>query len=156
MARKTNRILILATGYYGPRNETVGFNTLTEDVTQAFSTALQPKLAAANKTPINVNDKSLKYSSQQRLAIHAAKHDADGAVVLSVEPQVTHGEYSTHLRVQYFELRNIMKDGVPSGVIPINALERSSFFRGPKGDTAMSFEDLAQQFFVDLKSAGRL
>lgn len=92
----------------------------------------------------------------KRLALHASENDADSAVVLSISTPLKNGEYSIYLRVQYFELRYMMMEGKPSGVIPTNELERSYYLRGPDGDTKLSFEDLAQQFFAELKSTGRL
>lgn len=156
VARVTNRTLIMATGYYDPNKDTVGINKLIENVTQAFSSELQPKLVAANKLPINVNDKSLQHPAGERLALHATANDADGAVILSISTPLKNGEYSIYLRVQYFELRYMMKDGRPYNVIPTNELERSYYLRGPDGDTKLSFEQLAQQFLDELKSTGRL
>jgi hypothetical protein len=156
VARVTNRTLIMATGYYDPNKDTVGINKLTERVTQAFSSELQPKLVSANKMPINVNDKSLQYPAGERLALHASENDADSAVLVSISTPLKNGEYSIYLRVQYFELRIMMKDGKSYSILPTNELERSYYLRGPEGDTKFSFEELAQQFFIELKSSGRL
>lgn len=155
-ARTTNRILILSAGYYDPNKDTVGINQLTENVTQAFSEELRPKISAAKKIPINVNDKTTKYSVGEKLALYASKHDADSAVILSIDTPLTNGEYSIHLRVQYVDLRYVMKDGVPYSATPTNEIKRSYYLQGPQGDTSLSFEELADKFFADLKTAGRL
>lgn len=156
IARKTGRTLILTTGYYDPNIDTVGFNKLTENVTQAFSSRLSPILIAANKAAINVNDKSTKYSAGESLALHATKNDADSAVILSIDTPSKNGQLSIHLQVQYVNLLYLIKDGVPYSVIPANELKRSYYLRGPNGDSPLSISDLANQFAADLKAAGHL
>ncbi len=150
VARASNRILILSATYVDSGADSAGFNKLTEDITQAFSAQLQPKLLTANKTPININDKESKYSAGQKLALHAAKNEADAAVLLSIDSQKSNGQFSIFLKVRYVDLRYMMKDGAPTSVMPTNAFERSYYLRGPQGDTNQSFEQLADAFMADL------
>lgn len=154
--RSTNRVLVLSAAYVDPNIDTVGMNKLTEDVTQAFSTELQSRLSAVNKTSINVNDRTTKYSAGEKLALHAFKNDAEAAVVLSIDTPKTNGQYSTNLKVQYFDLRYMLKDGSPSSVIPTNGFERSYYLRGPQGDTTLSFGQIADSFVADLSAKTKL
>jgi hypothetical protein len=154
--RSTNRVLILSAAYVDPNMDTVGLNKLTENVTQAFSNELQSRFSAINKTTINVNDKTMRYSAGEKLAIHASKSDAEAAVVLSIDTPKINGQYSTNLKVQYFELRYMLKDGSPSSVIPTNGFERSYYLRGPQGDTTLSFGQIADNFIADLPSNAKL
>lgn len=156
VAQNTNRVLILSTSYYDPSIDTVGINKMTEDVTQAFSAELQPLLRAAGKTPINVNDKSRKYSAGQRLALHSSENNAENVVLLEIDTPLSNGEYAIHLRVRYFDLRYVVRDGVTSSVIPTNPLERSYLLKGPGADSNLSWEKVAQRFLTDLKASGRL
>jgi hypothetical protein len=155
-ARTANRVLILSASYYDPTTDTVGINKLTEDVTQAFSIQLQPLLFAAGKTPINVNDKTRKYSAGETLALHASQSNADNVVLLGIDSPLSNGEYTIQLKVRYFDLRYVMRDGAPASVIPTNPFERSYLLKGPGADPNLSWEQVALRFTNDLKTSGRL
>ncbi|MES2933377.1 MAG: hypothetical protein V4805_07810 [Pseudomonadota bacterium] len=156
VARKTNRVLILTALYVDPNIDTVGFNKLTDSVTQEFSSQLRPKLLAAKKKPINVNDKTLKHSVGEKLAIHATTTDAETAVILSIDSSEVKGQYTISLKAQYVDLRYKLQNGITSYVIPTNGFERLYYLSGPQGETAVSPEVYASKFIADLKAAGRL
>ncbi|MFB9240584.1 hypothetical protein IV454_25465 [Massilia antarctica] len=154
---KNNRILILSAAYLDANADTVGFNKLNENVTQAFSQRLQPKLVAEGKLPLNVNDPATKFTRGEKLALHASGLDAEAAVILSLAEETDKdGLFSIFLRVQFFDLKYMLKNGKREGVVPISGFERTYFLTGPKGDSKLGVEDLASSFFLDLKHSGRL
>ena len=100
----TSRILILSPQCVDPNKDTVGFNSLVERVTQAFSSKIQTNISLSGRTPINILDQNFRYTNGEKLALHSIKSNADAAIVLTIESPQVNGEYSTNLRVQYFDL----------------------------------------------------
>ena len=157
VAVDTKKILILSSQGVSPASDTVGFNALVQNVTQAFSKAFSDRLAAKGFQAINVLDQQPGREVGQKMAVYAVKYLAVNAILPTIETKVVGTDTQLQLRIQYVEGEFIPANAAPQGLRAKATLEKRYVLRGSEsGDTVLSMADIAKDFADFLETSGRL
>jgi len=157
VAVDTKKVLILAPQGVSPAKDTVGFNVLVKNVTQAFSSALTERLAARGYSSVNVLDQQPGLDVGQKMALYAVKNAAVKVTIVTVETRTVDGDAQINLRAQFVEGEFTPSSAAPQGLRTRTTIEKSYLLRGSKsGDTTRSMPDLAKDFTDFLEASGRL
>jgi hypothetical protein len=156
MAVDTKLILILAPQGVSAAKDTVGFNALVKNVTQAFSSALSEQLTDRGFRSVNVLDQQPGLDTGQKMAVHAAKNAAEKVAIVTVETKSVGNDAQIQLRAQFIEGDLTPSHSVPTGLHVRSTTEKSYVLRGSQsGDTTLSMPDLAKDFVGFLEASGR-
>ena len=156
VAVDTKKVLILAPQGVSAAKDTVGFNALVSNVTQAFSSALSGELAAKGYRSVNVLDQQPGLDAGQKMALYAVKNAAAKVAIVTMETQSVGGDAQIQLRAQFIEGDLTPSNSAPTGLHVRSTVEKSYLLRGSKsGDTTLSMPDLAKDFVGFLEASGR-
>jgi len=157
MAVDTKKVLILAPQGVSADKDTVGFNTLVKNVTQAFSPALSEQLTAKGYRSVNVLDQQPGLDAGEKMARHAVRNAATRVAIVTVETESVGSDAQIQLRAQFIEGDLIPSSAAPTGIRVRATVEKSYLLRGSQsGDTKLSMPDLAKDFVGFLEASGRL
>ncbi len=150
-------LLILSPQGVAPAADTVGFNKLVSNVTQAFSKELVPVLESKSISNINVLDQNPKYDSGQKLATYSVKHGAPSVIILMIETETRGKDERMLLHVQYVQQEFLEEKGSIKGVKAKSVLDKSYFLRGSvSGDSTETVTDLVEDYVKFLKTNNRI
>jgi len=149
--------LILSPQGVAPDKDTVGFNALVKNVTQAFSESFSQELAARNYHTVNVLDQQPGLDTGQKMAVYSVKHSAVIVAIPTIETRSVGADSQIQLRIQFIEGELMFGKSSPEGLRARTTIEKSYVLRGSvSGDTAMSMSDIARDYARFLESAGRI
>jgi hypothetical protein len=156
VAVDTKKVLILAPQGVSAAKDTVGFNTLVKNVTQAFSSALSGELATKGYRSVNVLDQQPGLDAGQKMALYAAKNAAAKVAILTMETQSVGSDEQLQLRAQFIEGDLTPSNSAPTALHVRSKVEKSYLLRGSKsGDSTLTMSDLAKDFVDFLEASGR-
>jgi hypothetical protein len=157
IAADPKKVLILAPQGVNPADDTVGFNVLVKDVTQAFAVAFSAELTSKGYGSVNVLDQRPGLDAGEKMALYAVKNAAVKVATLSIETETVGGDAQILLRAQFIEGEFTPPGSAPTGLRTRSTIEKSYLLRGSRsGDTALSMSDLAKDFSSFLESSGRI
>jgi hypothetical protein len=146
------RVLILSPQGVDPAKDTVGFNTLVKNITQAFAAEFSDQLTSKGFDPVNVLDQDPGLDAGQKMAAHAVLYSAAKIAIPTMETKTVGTDTQVQLRVQF-----IQGDITSKGVSARTTTEKSYVLRGSQsGDTKLSMADIAADFTNFIQSSGRL
>jgi len=152
----TKKVLILAPQGVSPAKDTVGFNVLVKNVTQAFSSAFSEELTGKGYRSVNVLDQQPGLDVGQKMALYAVKNVAVKVTIVTVETQSVGSDAQIQLRAQFIEGDFTPSNSAPKGLRVRSTVEKSYLLRGSQsGDTTLSMPDLARDFVGFLEASGR-
>ena len=155
VAVDTKLIVILAPQGVSAAKDTVGFNTLVKNVTQAFSSALSEQLTDRGYRSVNVLDQQPGLDAGQKMAVYAVRHAAEKVVLVTVETNSVGNDVQIQLRAQFIEGELTPSLYAPTGLHVRSTVEKSYVLRGSQsGDTTLSMPDLAKDFVGFLEASG--
>lgn len=151
------RVLILAPQGVDPNKDTVGFNALVRNVTQAFSADFSKQLSQRGFQTINVLDQQPTLKMGQKMALYSVKNLAQKVAVATIETKTVGTDEQIQLRVQFVEEEPLSSNTNPQGVRVRTTIEKSYFLRGSQsGDSSLSMSDIAKDFTNFIQNSGRL
>lgn len=150
-------LLILSPQGVAPEKDTIGFNVLVRNVTQAFAAELLPALQSAGLTYRNVLDQQPGQGLGEKLAIHSVRNGARQVILLTVEVVSVDDDEQLQLQAQFIEQEFTQEKAVVSGVKAVSVLTRSYRLRGSRsGDNPASIDELAADYVAYLQGQKRL
>ncbi len=154
---KEQKVLILFPQGLEYAKDTMGFNNLSREVTQAFSRGLSPLLQQSGMNTVNIIDQNPRYTPDEKLGIYAVTERVKHAVILTLESQTLGDDYRLNLRAQWVDFRPLLEDGELRGVQVASKTEQVYVLRSSKnGDSPKTMSQLASDFAAVLKAEGRL
>lgn len=149
-------VLILAPQGVEASKDTVGFNNLVRNVTQAFSKHLQESLQMQNLKVVNILDQNPKYDVGQKLAIYSVKNLAKSVFIITIETEAIGEDSRILLQAQHINQDLISKDGRLIGTQPISIVKKSYLLRSSKyGDNPRTMSELADDFLHLIDNANQ-
>lgn len=148
-------VLILAPQGVDSSKDSVGFNNLVRNVTQAFSKQLQDSLQMQNLKVVNVLDQNPKYDVGQKLAIYSVKNLTKSVFIITIETETIDGDSRLLLQAQHINQDLLSKDGRVVGAHPVSVVKKSYLLRSSKrGDNPGTMSDLVDDFlhFINIEN----
>lgn len=153
----SRKVLILSPQGVDPVKDTVGFNALAKNVTQAFAVEFLDQLSGRGFHAVNVLDQQPTPDVGQKMAIYSVKHLAAKVTIATIETKSVGADSQMQLRLQFIQGDFILSEGVPKGLRARTTIEKSYVLRGSRsGDTSLSMSDIAKDFADFILAAGRL
>jgi hypothetical protein len=151
------KIVVLAPQGVDPGKDTVGFNPLVRNVTQAFSAAFIGELSGLGLQAVNVLDQQPTLEIGQKFALHSIKYSAGKVAIATLDTKSVGSDAQLLLRIQFIEGELVSPNQTAQAVRARTTLEKSYFLRGSEsGDTSLSMSDIARDFVDYIRKAGRI
>jgi hypothetical protein len=157
VALDPKKIVILAPQGVDPGKDTVGFNPLVKNLTQAFSAAFIGELSGLELQTVNVLDQRPTPKLGEKFALYSLTHSAGKVAIATLETKSVGNDTQLLLRIQFIEGELVSSSQTAQAVRARTTLEKSYFLRGSQsGDTSLSMSDIARDFVDYIRKAGRL